>query len=402
MKWNLIKRFLLLTAAPVLLLACSEDDNIEPLENNPNPPAPVSNVKVENLQGKALLTYTLPKDQDLLYVVARYTLENGREMEVKASYYKRSMVLEGFSGKSDREVKISTVNRSEVASEPISVTVSPLEAPIWPVFESMEVGPAFGGLFVEADNPSREDLAILVMEKDEHGDWIIDPNSVYTSTDDIFHTIRGMDTLQKEFAFTVRDRWLNYSDTLFTEIAPLYETAIPKSGYRGIVIPGDAPQHNSTPLSGLWDGEIMNWPRVFLTQGSYQEENHRFTFDIGTEAKLSRIVIWDYPEYVGGERMYYYQGAMKRFQIYGANELVGDMEDLSNWTLLGTYEQTKPSGLPYGQQNNEDYQAAVTGFSYEFPLEAPPMRYLRIVNLENWSGTENLAIGELQVYGDPR
>lgn len=402
MEWNLIKRFLLLATAPLLLFACSEDDSIGPLESNANPPAQVSNVSVENLAGKAVISYTLPADQDLLYVKANYTLENGREMEVKASYYKRSMVLEGFSGQSEREVKISTVNRSEVASEPVSVTVNPLEAPIWPVFRSLEVGPAFGGIYVDAENPEREDLAILVMKKNQQGDWEIDPNSVYTSTNDIFHTIRGMDTIAKEFAFTVRDRWLNYSDTLFTEIAPLYETAIPKSGYRGVVIPGDAPQHSSTPLSGLWDNNIMDWPRVFLTQGAFQQENHRFTFDIGTEAKLSRIVIWDYPEYVGGERMYYYQGAMKRFQVYGASELVGDMEDLDNWTLLGTYEQTKPSGLPYGQQNNEDYQAANTGFSYEFPLDAPRVRYLRIVNLENWSGTENLAIGELQVYGDPR
>lgn len=400
MKNNLLKRFFLLFSAAVMV-ACTGDDEIGPLENNPNPPGQVENITVENLPGKAKITYTLPSDPDLLYIRAQYTLENGKKMEVKSSYYKNSMVLEGFSGMTDMEVNISSVNRSEVASAPVSVSVSPLEAPIWDVYRSLQVGPAFGGLFVDADNPTREDLAILIMEKDDQGDWIIDPNSVYTATDDIYATLRGMDTISKEFAFTVRDRWLNYSDTLFTEISPLYETAIPKSGYRGVILPGDAPQHDSTPLSHLWDNDIMHWPRVFLTQGTYTGGDHMFTMDIGLNAKLSRIVIWDYPEYVGSERMYYYQGAMKKFKIYGTNELDGD-GDLDNWTLLGTYEETKPSGLPYGQQDNDDYLTASSGVSWEFPLDAPKIRYLRIVNQENWSGTKNLALGELQVYGDPR
>lgn len=404
MKRISLNRFFLLAFATLIMVACSEDEEmIAPLENNPNPPGQVSNVTVENLPGKAKLTYTLPEDQDLLYVLANYTLENGKKMEVKSSYYKSSVLLEGFAGTSEREVDITTVNRSEVASEPFSITVNPEEAPIWDVYRSMEVGPDFGGVYVDADNPTREDLAILIMEKDDQGDWIIDPNSVYTSTNDIFHTIRGMDTVQREFAFTVRDRWLNYTDTLFTDIAPLFETAIPKSNYRGVVLPGDAPQHTSTPLSGLWDGEIMNWPNVFLTQGSYQEGDHMFTFDMGTEAKLSRIVIWDYPEYMAGGRIYYYQGAMKKFEIYGTDQLHPDEPgNLDHWTLLGRYEETKPSGLPYGQQNNEDYLTASSGVSWDFPLDAPKVRYLRIVNKENWQGTKNLALGELQVYGDPR
>ncbi len=387
-----------------LLVGCSTDDNsMEPIENNPNAPGQVENVSVENLPGKARIKYTLPTDQDLLYIKAQYTLENGREMESKASYYKNSMLLEGFSGTSESEVEIYSVNRSEVASEPITVSVNPEEAPLFDVFESLEVGPGFGGVYVDANNPNRDDIAILIMEKDENGDWVENPNSVYTSTNNIYHTLRGMDTIEKEFAFTVRDRWLNYSDTLFTDIAPLYETAIPKSQYTGIIIDGDTQQHPSTPLSGLWDGEIMNWPSVFLTEGTIQDRDHMFTMDLGEQVKLSRIVIWDYPEYVGSDRVYYYRGAMREFEIYGTDVLPSENQgDLSNWTHLGSYESVKPSGLPYGQQNNEDYETANSGISYELPLEAPKMRYLRIVNKKNWEGRKNLAIAELQVYGDPR
>ena len=400
MKWKFLKPFFILATAFLMVVACSKNEDIGPLEQNTTPPGQVSNVSVENLPGKAKVKYTLPPDQDLLYVKAQYSLENGKKMEVKSSYYSNSMVLEGFAGTTDREIKLYSVNRSEVESEPVTVTVSPLEAPIWEVYRSLEVKPDFGGVHVQAENEDNADVAILLMEKNDQGDWEIDPNSVYTSTTEISKSIRGMDTLKREFAVTVRDRWLNYTDTLYTEFSPLYETAIPKSGYSGIILPGDAPQHPSTPLSGLWDGEIMNWPKVFLTQSTYTEGNHMFTFDIGVEAKLSRVVIWDYPEYYN-DRTYYYLAAMRKFQIYGTDEL-DPSGDLSSWTLLGTYEETKPSGLPYGQQNNEDYQAAVSGFSWNIPLDAPKVRYLRIVNLENWSGTRNLAIGELQVYGDPR
>ena len=381
-----------------LLLSCSDEDLQTPLEQNGTPPEQVSDVQVENLPGKARLTYTLPVDQDLLYVQANYTLENGREIEVRSSYYNSTMLLEGFSGNSEREVFISTVNRSEVSSEPVSVTVNPGPAPIFDVFETIETGAAFGGIYLNADNPTREDIAILVMEKDEQGDWVINDNSVYSSTNEIAHSIRGMDTIQKEFAFTVRDRWLNYTDTLFTDITPLFEEAIPKSGYRGVVLPNDATRHNSTPIEGLWDNNIWDWPGVYLTSGTYNDGPHIFTFDIGLEAQLSRVVIWDYPEYFNG-RSYYYQGCMRRFQIYGSTELE-TTGDLDNWILLGEYEEIKPSGLPYGQQNDEDYQVASAGFSWDIPIDVPKIRYLRVLCLENWAGGENLAISEVQVYGN--
>ncbi|MGO4913657.1 DUF5000 domain-containing lipoprotein [Leeuwenhoekiella sp. W20_SRS_FM14] len=382
----------------IIGISCSDEDLQSPLENNANAPSQVTDVSVENLRGKARVSYKLPKDQDLLYVKASYTLANGREMEVKTSFYNSSMLLEGFSGAQANEVKITTVNRSEKESAPVLVTVNPLRAPIFDVYESIESGAAFGGVYLKADNPDREDVALLLMEKDDLGDWVINPNSIYTSTDEITSTIRGFDTLSQEFAITVRDRWLNYTDTLFTTIKPLFEEAIPKSGYRGLALPNDAPRHNSTPLSGLWDGNIMNWSGVYLTQGTYTENLHMFTIDMGVEAKLSRVVIWDYPEYFNG-RTYYYKGCMKRFEIYGSDEL-DTSGDLASWTLLGTYEEVKPSGLPYGQQNNEDYETAVAGFSWEIPADVPKMRYLRIRNLENWEGGKSLAIGEIQIYGN--
>ena len=143
--------------------------------------------------------------------------------------------------------------------------------------------------------------------------------------------------------------------------------------------------------------EIL-WTQIYLTEGTYTASNHILTFDMGVQAKLSRIVIWDYPEYFNG-RSYYYLAAMKRFRIYGS-DVLETSGDLSKWTLLGEYEEVKPSGLPYGQQTNEDYQTANAGFSWDIPIEMPRVRYIRIENLENWAGGRQFAIGELQAYGN--
>ena len=52
---------------PAFLSACA-DDKTGPMENNTTQPGEVSNVLVENMAGKVAISYTLPKDQDLLYV----------------------------------------------------------------------------------------------------------------------------------------------------------------------------------------------------------------------------------------------------------------------------------------------------------------------------------------------
>lgn len=411
MKWFNIRTCLILVIGLALIsVSCKQTGINEPLEKGSEPPGQVKNVQVENLPGGAKLTYTLPDDEDLLYVRAEYMLDTGREMEVKASYYNNSLTIKGYADSTEQTVQLYSVSRNEAESEPVEVTINPQRSRIWDVYNSITARAAFGGINVEAENPERKDLAILVLQKDEFGEWEIHPQSIYTSTDMINSTLReGLDTLRQEFAFTVRDRWLNYTDTLVTELKPLFEAPIPTSGYSGYPIAGDAPNHPSTELNNLWDGDIFNWPNIYLTQGDYTpSEAHTLTIDIGMTTQLSRIMIWDYPEYIpsgGFGRSYYVLGCPRKFEIWGAADPTIENEETwtqqDNWHKLGTYEEVKPSGLPYGEQNNEDYQTANAGFSWDFNISAPEVRYLRIRNLENWGGTTNIGIAEIQVYGNP-
>lgn len=382
-----------------VLLSCSEDNDNTPLESNSTPPGQVKNLTVENLPGKAKLTYSAPADQDLLYVVARYTLENGTNMEVKSSYYGNSLLLEGFAGLQDIDVDVYAVNRSETESEPVTVTVSPELAPVFGVRESLTAQPDFGGVRIRAENPNADDIAILVMQKNQDGDYEPLANSIYTSVTEIDQALRGFDTVSQNFAIAVRDRWFNVTDTLFTDIKPFFETLMPKANYRGVNLPNDAEVICCYPVSNLFDGEFLEYWGSYFTSRTVETEDHLVTFDIGATTKLSRLRIWNFSEPIGGQRLYYYLGAMKSFKIWGSNEL--NDGDLSGWTLLGEYEIDKPSGLPYGQENNDDLVAAQDGADYEIPLDAPAVRYLRIQCTENWTGGDFMAVSEVHVYGNP-
>ena len=48
-------------------------------------PKQVSNVQVQNMKGRVVLTYTLPEEDDLLCVTARYVLQNGVKREMSSS-----------------------------------------------------------------------------------------------------------------------------------------------------------------------------------------------------------------------------------------------------------------------------------------------------------------------------
>ncbi|TDD93835.1 DUF4959 domain-containing protein [Flavobacterium cellulosilyticum] len=382
-----------------VLFSCSKDQGASPLEHSTIAPGEISNIAIQNLPGKAKLTYSLPNDKDLLYIVAQYTLENGTKMEVKSSYYNNSMILEGFTGLTEKEVTLYAVNRSEVKSKPVKVSVAPLRAPVYSVFDSMTLQPDFGGIRIKADNPTNENLAFLIMTKNIQGNWEPLPNSIYTTTSEINQALRGFDTIKQQFALVVRDRWLNKSDTLFQEVKPIYETLMPKSNYAAIHLANDSKVIGTYPVKNLWDGQFLEYWGSYFTDRTIDVGNHLVTFDVGKVTKLSRLKLWQFSEPIGGQRLYYYLGAIKKFRIWGSNTL--NDGNLSGWTLLGDFDIKKPSGLPYGQENNDDLLAAIDGQDFEISIDMPAVRYLRIECIENWSGGQFMAVSEVQVYGNP-
>lgn len=397
MKSETITKCLLLFTLLCILFSCKEEELRQPAENDTTVPQLVSNVKVENLSGKARITYKLPNDKNLLYVKAVFTLANGTNFEAKSSFYKDTVVVEGFADTQEHEVKLYSVSRSEVLSEPTIVKVKPLEAPFQKVFKSIRVLDAFGGYNLTATNPTRDNISIIVMRRNAFNEFEVDNfKSIFTRTDAVLSKIRGLSTTKQELAIFVKDKWGNSSDTLYTDINPIFEAKLDPQLFRALVLPGDAPQvTNGAALVYAWDGRL-GWPYTSFThQINGGDVPHMVTFDTGVSAKLSRVWIRPFPE---GTR-YYYLSTMKRFEIYGSSSpnLNGALD--ASWILLGSYTVVKPSGLPYGNDNAEDQATAAAGFSWDVDLAAPKVRYLRIRCLENWAGGTAQSINEIEVYG---
>lgn len=396
-------KFLSLIALITLMFACKHDMGWkEPIGESGEKPAPVTNVQVKNLSGQAEISYTLPNDPNVLFVKAVYIMTNGQQSEKQSAYYSNTITVDGFADRTPKsyDVKLYTVTRAGVISDPVSVTITPEKAPIWLVKESIEMTNAFGGYDLTADNPTKSDIAILVLKRNDFNQWEIDnKKSIYTNIDSVTSKIRALDTIGYTFPVLVRDRWGNTTDTTFSQVKPLYETEFSKSLFRTFVLPGDAPQvTNGARLEYAWDARL-GWPYTsFTLQTTGGTGPHTISFDIGVIGKLSRIWIRPFPE---GTR-YYFLSTMKRFEIWGSANpsLTGAFDN--TWTLLGSYEVVKPSGLAYGTDNSLDQTTAAAGFNWDIDITAPKVRYIRIRCLENFAGGTAQSINELSVFGDNR
>ncbi|HYH55502.1 MAG TPA: DUF4959 domain-containing protein, partial [Anseongella sp.] len=151
--------------------ACKKDQHkLDPLENDGIPPASISNVEVENLNGAVRITYTLPNDEDLLYVVAECETEKGM-VQSKSSLYSNTLLMEGFGDTREREVALYAVDRGENRSEPVKVSVKPFTPPMQLVRNSMDIIEDFGGVKISFMNELESDLVISVLTPDSLGDW---------------------------------------------------------------------------------------------------------------------------------------------------------------------------------------------------------------------------------------
>lgn len=398
MKLTIKTAFLLLMLGTVV--SCRKSEGHKPINNDATVPDPVKEVSIVNRPGKATIKYQLPNDERLLYVKAVYTPTSGVPAEAKASYYQDSLIVEGFADTREYEVKLYAVSRSGVESEPVVVKVQPLEAPIWKVFKSLEVENAFGGFNIKALNPTKDNIGLVVLTKNQFLEYEVDNNkSVFTNIDTILQKVRGLDTMDIRIGFLVRDRWGNTTDTLYKDLKPIYEVQLDPSKFRAVTLPGDAPQvTNGARLEYAWDNRL-GWPYTSFThQVNGGPQPHMITFDMGITSKLSRVYIRPYPE---GDR-FYFLTTMKRFEIYGSVNPSSNGALDASWELIGYYEVVKPSGLPYGTDNNLDQTTAAAGLNFDVRLDAPKVRYMRIRCLENFAGGTAQSINELKVYGDPR
>ncbi|EHQ25007.1 DUF5000 domain-containing lipoprotein [Mucilaginibacter paludis] len=397
----------LLSACYVLFIliaiaaGCKQDAINKPNVTNTNAPGVVSNVTVVNLNGKAALTYTLPGDKDLLYVKAVYQIGPGRTEEVKASNYSNTLTVVGFGDTLAHTVQLYAVNSSEVASAPVTVTVNPLTPAINLARRSLKVIATFGGFSLTCNNPTQENLAIIpLVDTTGKGKWVqtLGMDNVYSNAPVINSIERGQPAITRKYAFVVRDRWLNFSDTLFTSLTPLFEQLLPKSSWSNYVLPNDATLlYSYTNLPQIFDGNFNpGWPNILFTVENAGTPQ-MVTLDLGKAHVFSRFQINPFLE-VGN--VYYVRGNQKDFEIWGSNNpnLNGALD--ASWTLLTTCHVVKPSGSASGTETAADQAYAKSGWQFDFPVLSQSYRYVRIRSLQNWQGSYFMSMGEFTLWGN--
>jgi hypothetical protein len=385
--------------AVVLLsfFGCQKYENGVPINKNDQAPPPVSNVEVQNLPGGATISYKLPQSENLLYVMAEYSIHDSIRLNKKASYYNNSLTIEGFPDTKTYDVQLYAVSRGGKKSDPVTVKVKPLTPPVVSVFMSLVMKPTFGGVNVSFLNESGADIKINVLTTDSLGN-LYPADIFYTQSKKGNFSTRGFAAEKRKFGVFVRDRWNNYSDTLFADITPFFEQKLNKTKFKGLPLPTDTYQpHLDDGLVDLWD-DVWDVPNpVFHTKPNTGIPQW-FSFDMGVTARLSRFKFYHrLARSSGGTDGAYYAGDPEEFEIWGSNNPSAD-GSWDNWILLGHFVSKKPSGS--ATPTSEDLQfACVDGEDFEFPLDIPPVRYLRFKTLKNWGGVTYVYISELTFWG---
>lgn len=429
-----MKRILLTsTSIATLLLAfgCAEDNHgrIDQLDKDLAAPQPVEVTKVKPTSGGAVLWVKIPDDKNIKGVVATYT-RGGVEVDSKVSRYVDSLKVEGYADTDEHEIKVCSFNVNEKKSEPVVVRFKPEMPAIRTVTPTMIA--AAGGVKVRiTGNESKADLAVCLLKDSDIGNagkpvneikWT-EVTTLFTASDNVTLTRRGIDPEAAVFGVYIRDRWGNISDTIKTVLTPLPEIEIPKSGFSysaaALCSQDDniftlQAENNSYPVRGLWDGSGHSSSPHFMAVDKAPLPCW-LTIDLGCNVELSRIATLpriNYPQIFGDAHV-------RNFEFWGSQNpsgVPGDGEHGfdDSWKCLGKFIQYKPSGYlddgTPGVITQEDREAFNNGNDFELDGEAYPdafyhFRYLRIVltSYVAWEMPESrdaaVQFGEITLYG---
>lgn len=75
---------------------------------------------------------------------------------------------------------------------------------------------------------------------------------------------------------------------------------------------------------------------------------------------------------------------------------------MDGWILLSECECKKPSGLPPGQNTQEDIDYATNGEEFEFDPNLPAVRYIRFKGLESFDNSTRIHIEEVTFFGQKK
>jgi hypothetical protein len=374
----------------LFLLSACEEYVRGPMINDEYAPSPIINPVVVNTPGGAEVSYNLPDETDLLYVVAEYTLSNGEKYETRSSIFINVVIIEGYGDTLKHEVTLYTVDRSENKSASVIVEIQPLTPPVKLVQESISVTPDFGGVLFTWENPTNAPLVFEVLAIDSTG-TLSTIETVYSGITEGRYSLRGFDPVETEFGIIIRDKWFNYSDTISLFVTPMFEFKLDKLLFSNADFPGDTDMNGwEGRFEYAFDDDISTFNHSLAGTGWPQF----FTIDLGVLAKLSRVNIIQRQD----ERFLYGHGNPRLFEIWGTNDYPSDsIMYPDEWYLLKECVAMRPT--EQGGTADEDALHVLEGDEFTFTIDDPPFRYIRVLVNETWGNTGFIHFAEIEFWG---
>ncbi len=412
--------------------ACEEVPVTAPKEpSGPWNVAPLSaaGLSIENINGGAIVTYEIPNDPDIMYVMAEYE-RNGKIFTEKSSIHHNTLSIEGFHRVDHVKAKLYKVNKFEQRSEPLEIEFEPKESVIDIASKTIQLMPGFGGITAIWENPLQTELGARLMTYDDSLYHRFDDREMVFSTiekDTVkFRGTEGYPPVETLFGLVFEDKWGNVSDTIEILTTPFFETMIPKPyvDFRA-QIPFDNITNLNTStynISKLWDGIVNTGFNGWLSQNG--GSGLSITIDMKQTVKLSRILHHFY--HVNAP---YGQANVVAWEIWGTDkidfasipsntywldslslvtghihnqdptQILPERTFKDDWQYLGYHQ------APYYTAAADRNELAARGNEMEMPLDARPVRYIRffvrkMTSFVNPPLSNYFSCGELSFYGD--
>lgn len=403
--------FILIATA---ICSCQKQNGFnEVVSNDKTKPGVPTNVNVVNGPGRAIITYTLPKAENLLYVKASYKIDSTKTRQSQTSYFTDTIVVDGFAESKDYTVTLTAVTRANIESDPVNITVHPDTPPYILAFKSLTLNPTFGGAHLTSVNSSKQIVGTVILKYDSATKKMISLDQYNSPDSFVSRSVRGYQAVPYRFGACVVDRFGNSSDTIIKELVPLAEVQLDKNKFKEFSPAYATDATVGWAVKGLWNGNTTAdgggsaWRAVGTTVQPSQFPLY-CTFDLGVTAKLSRFKVWQ-----RGNPFSYANENSSSWSIWGSTKanpadaqlpmgvplgtVVGD------WINLGNFvPPTKPSGLPLNSYSSADDALVAAGFEYDFSADNPAVRCIRYSSESSFSGSVLCIVRELTFWGLPQ
>ena len=395
MKKQLNKAVLFLLFIFAAIISCSDHEDLDT-----SPPGVLSNVSVTPTNGGGIISYTLPSDDDILYVKAVYTNSQGEEVFRVSSKHNSSVEVNGLSQSTPVNVKLLVVDLNENISEIVAIEFTPLESFIFFVQESIQIAPDLGGVKITWENIASKTVFVYVhiLEGADETIRILSSNNAQES---IF--IRGLAPSEITISTKVED-----FDGNITELeekgkyTPLFEEKIDKSTWT--LVSGQSINGNA------YEGKTVNfWDDVVDTVETDADNSYfiatrdnnggslNFPLDIvidfNKNVKIQRFIVWQRAYwYQGGGITYHYQEEnIKSFNLYASS-------DAQTWNLLGEFDIGDPRNAA-GEIPATAFQEAIDGHEFSLENTSEAFRYLKFQITSNYGSTQITVGSEITLFG---